>query len=63
MSPAAQPHHLHPGAVSADAEPDLLYRADSGTEAFEFARTASRLTEMRSQEYSNLAHRGFIAET
>ena len=21
MSPAAQPHHLHPGAVSADAEP------------------------------------------
>lgn len=49
--------------VSAAAEPDLLYRAESGTEAFEFARTASRLTEMRSQEYSNLAHHGFIAET
>jgi cell division protein ZapE len=49
--------------VSAAAEPDSLYRAEDGTEAFEFARTASRLTEMRSQDYSNLAHHGFIAET
>jgi len=49
--------------VSAADEPDRLYRGDTGTEAFEFARTASRLTEMRSQDYSNLAHRGFIAET
>jgi cell division protein ZapE len=49
--------------VSAAAEPDGLYVADSGTEAFEFARTASRLTEMRSQDYSNLGHRGFIVET
>jgi cell division protein ZapE len=49
--------------VSAAAEPDELYFAESGTEAFEFARTASRLTEMRSQDYSNLAHHGFIVET
>ncbi|MCX5514455.1 cell division protein ZapE [Kaistia algarum] len=49
--------------VSAAAEPDGIYVADSGTEAFEFARTASRLTEMRSQDYSNLGHRGFIVET
>jgi cell division protein ZapE len=35
--------------LSADAEPDRLYTATSGTEAFEFARTASRLNEMRSE--------------
>jgi hypothetical protein len=29
--------------VSAAAEPDALYRAESGSEAFEFARTVSRL--------------------
>ena len=37
--------------VSAEAEPAELYRADEGDEAFEFARTVSRLAEMRSREY------------
>lgn len=49
--------------VSAAAEPDDLYHAPSGTEAFEFARTASRLTEMRSRDYQKSGHRGFIVET
>jgi cell division protein ZapE len=41
--------------VSAEAEPqDLLQNVD-GVEAFEFARTASRLTEMRSDDYWNAA--------
>ncbi|HWM82633.1 MAG TPA: cell division protein ZapE [Pseudolabrys sp.] len=42
--------------ASADAEPDDLYVADEGIEAFEFKRTASRLTEMRSQSYLGLPH-------
>ncbi len=37
--------------ISADATPDKLYSATSGTEAFEFKRTASRLHEMQSREY------------
>jgi cell division protein ZapE len=37
--------------VSADAEPAGLYRAGTGKEAFEFARTVSRLAEMRSRDY------------
>ncbi len=37
--------------VSAAAAPDKLYVAKSGTEAFEFKRTASRLHEMQSVEY------------
>ncbi len=37
--------------ASADAEPEELYQAERGTEAFEFARTASRLHEMRSRDY------------
>ena len=40
--------------ASADAEPDDLYVAGDG--AFEFARTASRLMEMRSAEYLALGH-------
>jgi cell division protein ZapE len=36
---------------SAEAEPDELYHAETGFEAFEFARAASRLAEMRSREY------------
>ena len=37
--------------ASADAEPAELYQAAEGNEAFEFARSASRLIEMRSAEY------------
>ncbi|WP_394691540.1 cell division protein ZapE [Hoeflea sp.] len=37
--------------VSAEAAPDGLYQAESGTEKFEFARTASRLNEMQSEAY------------
>jgi cell division protein ZapE len=37
--------------VSADAEPEGLYSAETGHEAFEFARTVSRLAEMRSRDY------------
>jgi cell division protein ZapE len=37
--------------ASADAEPADLYQAAEGTEAFEFARCASRLIEMRSADY------------
>lgn len=37
--------------VSAEASPDKLYSAKSGTEAFEFKRTISRLHEMQSIEY------------
>jgi cell division protein ZapE len=40
--------------VSADAEPAGLYRAETGKEAFEFARTVSRLAEMRSRDYLSL---------
>ncbi len=37
--------------ASAEAEPQSLYTAVDGREAFEFDRTASRLIEMRSKEY------------
>lgn len=37
--------------VSAEAEPDLLWQGRDDAETFEFARTASRLTEMRSDAY------------
>lgn len=40
--------------AAADAEPDALYT--SGTGAFEFARTASRLIEMRSRDYLAEGH-------
>ena len=42
--------------LSAAAEPDALYRGESGAEAFEFARTASRLIEMRSHDYLAAPH-------
>ncbi|HJP23517.1 MAG TPA: cell division protein ZapE [Alphaproteobacteria bacterium] len=41
---------------SAEVEPDQLYLKGDGT--FEFARTASRLMEMRSHEYLSAPHRG-----
>ena len=44
--------------VSADAPANELYRGRSGTEAFEFERTASRLFEMRSKEYLEKASAG-----
>lgn len=37
--------------ISADANPHALYQGATGTEAFEFQRTASRLIEMQSTEY------------
>jgi len=42
--------------ASAGAEPTRLYLSDTGTEEFEFHRTASRLIEMRSDEYLALPH-------
>jgi cell division protein ZapE len=41
--------------VSAEAEPKDLWRGSDGAETFEFARTASRLVEMRSDEYWDAA--------
>ncbi len=43
-------HHINL-VCTADVEPDELYTANSGTEYFEFKRTASRLIEMQSNEY------------
>ncbi len=40
--------------ASAEGPPESLYRAKSGRESFEFARTASRLMEMQSKEYNSL---------
>ena len=42
--------------ASAAAEPQGLYTATEGREAFEFDRTVSRLIEMRSSEYLALPH-------
>jgi cell division protein ZapE len=42
--------------ASAAAEPDALFAGAEGLEAKESARTASRLFEMRSQEYIGAAH-------
>jgi cell division protein ZapE len=42
--------------ASAEAEPDDLYRGDEGFEVQEFRRTASRLIEMRSQDYLARPH-------
>ena len=42
--------------ASADADPLSLYRATEGNEANEFKRTASRLVEMRTQDYLAQPH-------
>jgi cell division protein ZapE len=42
--------------ASAAAEPDALFAGATGLEAEESTRTASRLFEMRSQEYMGAAH-------
>ena len=42
--------------ASAEAEPTALYLGEDGREAFEFERTASRLIEMRSEDYLALPH-------
>jgi cell division protein ZapE len=42
--------------LSAAAEAEDLYRAANGAEAFEFARTVSRLVEMQSSDYLALPH-------
>jgi cell division protein ZapE len=42
--------------ASAAAEPEGLFAGAEGAEAFEFARTASRLFEMRSADYLALPH-------
>src|SRR5271166_472970 len=42
--------------ASAAAEPEALFAGEEGAEAFEFARTASRLFEMRSADYLALPH-------
>jgi cell division protein ZapE len=48
--------------ISADAPPDGLYAGRQGvTEAFEFARTASRLIEMQSREWLENAASGAAA--
>ena len=44
--------------ASAAAEPNALYQGQSGAEAFEFARAASRLIEMRSLDYLAAPHGG-----
>jgi cell division protein ZapE len=42
--------------ASAEAELSELYYAEDGAEAFEFARTISRITEMGSESYLALPH-------
>lgn len=44
--------------ASAAAAPEALYAGETGAEAFEFARCASRLVEMRSLDYLAAPHGG-----
>ena len=43
--------------ASAAVAPERLWTETDGAESFEFARTISRLTEMRSTEYAEMPHR------
>jgi cell division protein ZapE len=47
--------------ASAAAEPDALYEGRDNRESFEFARTASRLIEMRSEDYLSMPRRSATA--
>lgn len=47
--------------ASAETEPEGLYHAETGAEAFEFARTVSRLHEMRSRDYLSLPRRDDVS--
>jgi cell division protein ZapE len=47
---------------SAATEPDGIYVAPAGEEAFAFRRTVSRLIEMRSEQYLAAAHGAAIPE-
>ena len=49
--------------ASAEVMPHAIYQADSGREAFEFDRTASRLIEMQSADYRALPHGERVAST
>lgn len=48
--------------ASAESAPEALYTGTVGAEKFEFARTASRLTEMQSREWLEAARRRDAAE-
>jgi cell division protein ZapE len=48
--------------VSAAADPDGLYQGATGTESFEFARTASRLNEMQSAAYLEASRANQLAD-
>jgi cell division protein ZapE len=47
--------------ASADGEPHELYSAPNGNEAFAFDRTASRLIDMRSEDYLRAQRRAMAA--
>jgi cell division protein ZapE len=47
--------------ASADSEPQALYQATSGNEAFAFQRTASRLIDMQSLDYLRAPRRAVAA--
>jgi cell division protein ZapE len=48
--------------ASAAVLPEAIWSGTSGAESFEFARTISRLTEMRSAEYAQQPHLGDVGD-